>query len=86
MSKSYIIIVAINIVILALMLLLCGCATPQYIPTKQITRGCTLPPKCPEFKLIRAGTEWQDLYDNALIGKTCQINLNTYIDCEEAIK
>ncbi len=85
MNKTYIIIIAINIAILAL-LLLCGCTTPQYIPTKQITRGCTLPPKCPEFTVIRAGTEWQDLYDNALIGKTCQINLNTYLNCEEAIR
>ena len=84
MNKAYIIIIAINMAIF--MLLLCACSTQQYISTQQVTHGCTLPPKCTEFKLIRAGTEWQDLYDNALIGKTCQINLNTYLDCEEAIK
>lgn len=83
--KTFKILILINIAILILLLLF-GCATPQYVPTQQIIRGCSLPPRCAEFKLIREGTEWQDLYDNALIGKTCQINLNTYLDCEEAIK
>jgi hypothetical protein len=84
MNKLYIIIIAINMAIF--MLLLCACSTPPYIATQQVTHRCTLPPKCPEFKLIRDGTEWQDLYDNAIISKTCQINLNTYLDCQGAIR